>query len=88
MHPGHSLIINDGPHTGGQKTLKNIVGIVGIGGIGGRVISEASKLKKCHKNWKKSTIFLAPPPSLPLDNLDFFEFGKNLKFDDPPPPCA
>ena len=24
-------------------------------------------------------------PPLPPDNLDFFEFGKNSKFDDPPP---
>ena len=27
--------------------------------------------------------FLDPPP-LPQDILDFFEFGKNLKFDEPP----
>ena len=27
--------------------------------------------KKCHKKWKKSTIFLTPPP-LPLDDLAFF----------------
>ena len=36
------------------------------------------QIKKCPKKWKKSTIFLAPPP-LPQDALDFFEFGKNLK---------
>ena len=39
--------------------------------------------KKCHKKGKKSTIFLTP--LLPYDDLDFFEFGKNSKFDDPPP---
>ena len=33
------------------------------------------------QKWKKSTIFLTP---LPQDVLDFFEFGKNWKFDDPP----
>ena len=38
--------------------------------------------KKYHYLWKKSIIFLTPPP---LDNLDFFEFGKKLIFDDPPP---
>ena len=25
------------------------------------------------------------PTTLPQEVLDFFEFGKNLKFDDPPP---
>ena len=41
------------------------------------------RIKKCLKKWKKSKIFLPPP--LPQDVLDFFEFGKNSKFDDPPP---
>ena len=41
------------------------------------------RIKKCRKKWKKSTIFLTPP-CLPKDVLDFFEFGKNRKFDDPP----
>ena len=40
------------------------------------------RIKKCHKKWKKSTIFLTPPPQ---DVLDFFEFRKNLKTDDPLP---
>ena len=45
--------------------------------------SKASlQIKKCPKKCKKSTIFLPP---LPQDVLDFFEFGKNSKFDDPPP---
>ena len=42
------------------------------------------QIKKCHKKWKKFTIFLTPPP-LPQDVLDFFEFGKNWKFDEPLP---
>ena len=41
------------------------------------------RIKKCHKKWNRFTIFLTPP--LPQDVLDFFEFGKNRKFDGPPP---
>ena len=40
-------------------------------------------IKKCHKKWKKSIIFLTLPPS-PRISLDFFQFGKKWKFDDPP----
>ena len=36
----------------------------------------SQKVKKVHH-------FLDPP--LPQNVLDFFEFGKNSKFDDPPP---
>ena len=43
---------------------------------------EASE-KQYHKKLKKSKTFLTP--SLPQDDLEFFEFGKNWKFDDPPP---
>ena len=34
----------------------------------------------CAKIWCKGRV---PPLPLPPDILDFFEFGKNLKFDDP-----
>ena len=37
----------------------------------------SQKVEKVHN-------FLEPPP-LPQDVLDFFEFGKNWKFDDPAP---
>ena len=46
------------------------------------ILKGSLRIKKCHKKWKKFTIFLTP---LPQDVLDFFEFGKNRKFDDPPP---
>ena len=36
----------------------------------------SQKVEKVHN-------FIAPPP-LPPDALDFFEFGKNWKYDDPP----
>ena len=38
------------------------------------------RTKICHKKVGKSIIFLTP--ILPQDDLDFFEFGKNWKFDD------
>ena len=44
-------------------------------------IREASELKNDTKSGKVHN-FLDPP--LPQDVLDFFEFGKNSKFDDPP----
>ena len=46
-------------------------------------LREALKKKKSQKVEKVHN-FLDPPP-LPQDDLDFFEFGKNLKFDAPPP---
>ena len=58
-------------------------------GLTSQLISQRTALGK-HSKKKKSQImekvhnFLDPP--LPQEVLDFFEFGKNLKFDDPPPP--
>ena len=42
------------------------------------LVREACELKIVPKSGKS-------PPPLPQDVLDFFEFGKNWKFDDPPP---
>ena len=40
-------------------------------------------IKKCPKRWKKSPIFLTPPPPLPRDALDFFNLGKIGKWTTP-----
>ena len=39
-------------------------------------------IKKWHKKWKKSIIFLTTPL---WENLYYFEFGGEMIFDDPPP---
>ena len=57
--------------------LKDYLAILSTAGTKGRI-----PFKKCHKKWKKSAIFLTPPPHPHV--LDLFEFGKNWKFDDPP----
>ena len=44
-------------------------------------IREASELKNVIKSGKVHHFLDLP---LPYDVLDFFEFGKNWKFDDPP----
>ena len=46
-------------------------------------LEEPSK-QKMSQIVEKGHNFLDPP--YPQDNLDFFEFGKKLIFDDPPPP--
>ena len=42
---------------------------------------EAFKTKNAKKLWKKNMIFLAPTPQ---DNVDYFEFGKNIYLIPPP----
>ena len=49
----------------------------------GSIIREASKLKNVPKSGK-SPQFSCPPPSPPPPRqFGLFEYGKNLKFDDP-----
>ena len=45
-----------------------------------QTLREASELKKCHKKWKKPTIFLAPPPSPRIfwTFLNLRKIGKDL----------
>ena len=59
--------------------------IIRITGFDRRILDnlEASG-KQYHKKMKKSKTFLTP--SLPQDDLDFFEFGKIWKFNAPSDP--